>query len=59
MIPEGKDRLHSTEILHRDGKLGTWRNQALTSAMRLMFKYQFDTDNMIDSRQNVNIGTCS
>lgn len=39
-----KDRYYSTDMLHRDARLATWRARALTAAMRLMYKYKFDSN---------------
>lgn len=47
-----KDRLYSTELLHSDAKVATWRKRALTSAIKLIFKYKFDANNMVDRDLN-------
>lgn len=43
-----KERRYDTVLLHRDARLATWKKRALTSAMKLMFKYKFDINNLVD-----------
>lgn len=48
----GKDRMYRTEQLHRDARLETWKVRALTAAMKLMFKYKFNTSNLREGVEN-------
>lgn len=46
-------------MLHRDARMATWKARALTAAMRLMYKYKYDSDLLV-VRDDVNtIGTRS
>lgn len=45
-----KGRMYDINLLHRDARLATWKKRALTSAMKLMFKYKFDHNNLAEVR---------
>lgn len=52
-----KDRMYSTRLLHKDAKLASWEVRARLSAMRLMFKYKFDENNLEHISCNTRIQT--
>lgn len=54
-----KDRMYSSELVHRDARLETLKVRALTAAMKLMFKFKFNEDNLMEPINDERIATRS
>lgn len=52
-----RNRMYDSELLHRDARLETWKVRALTAAMKLMFKFKFSRDYVVESTGGDQINT--